>query len=147
MGKLLAQLTDDMKAAMKAGERDRLQVIRMLIAAIKSAQIDQQKDDIGDAPEAAILEKAVKTRKDTVAQAVAVERHDIAERERAEILVIEAYLPKKLDPEELTAKVKALAAEIGYQGLADGGRFMKEWMARYRGLADGRDIQAELKKL
>lgn len=147
MGKLLAQLTTDMKAAMKAGERDRLQVIRMLIAAIKSAQIDQQKDEIGDAPEAAILHKAVKTRKDTVVQAEAANRTDIAERERAEIAVIEAYLPKKLAPAELTAKVKALAAEIGYQGPADGGRFMKEWMARYRGLADGSEIQAELKKL
>lgn len=147
MGKLLAQLTTDMKAAMKAGERDRLQVIRMLIAAIKSAQIDQQKDEIGDAPEAAILHKAVKTRKDTVVQAEAANRTDIAARERAEIAVIEAYLPKKLAPAELTAKVKALAAEIGYQGPADGGRFMKEWMARYRGLADGSEIQAELKKL
>jgi uncharacterized protein YqeY len=147
MGKLLAHLTNDMKLAMKAGERDRLQVLRMLIAAIKSAQIDQQKDEIGDAVEQAILEKAVKTRKETVAQAEAAGRTDIAGRERAEVAVIEAYLPKKFEPAELTAKVQALAAEIGYTGPADGGRFMKEWMARHRGLADGRDVQAELKKL
>ncbi len=147
MGKFLTQLTADMKAAMKAGEKDRLQVVRMLIASIKSAQIDQQKDDLDDAAEAAILDKALKTRKEAIAKAVEHGRSDIAERERAEAVLIETYLPKKFTPAELAAKVQELAKEIGYQGLADGGRFMKEWMARHKGMADGRDVQAELKKL
>lgn len=147
MGKLFARISDDMKAALKAGDRDRLQVLRMLVAAIKQQQIDKQKDDLGDDEEMAILEKAQKMRKDTVAQAEAAGRMEIAARERAEIAVVEQYLPKRLAPAELAERVRALAAEIGYAGASDSGRFMKEWMARHRGLADGRDVQAELKKL
>lgn len=147
MAKLLARITEDMKASLKAGDKDRLQVLRMLIAAIKAQQIDKQKDDLDDGEEQAILEKAVKMRKDTVAQAEAAGRADIADRERGEVAVIESYLPKKLAPAELTEKVRALATEIAYAGASDGGRFMKEWMARYKGLADGREVQAELKKL
>ena|SRR5688572_21546982 len=147
MGKLFARINEDMRAALKAGEKDKLQVLRMLVSAIKAQQIDQQKDDLDDAQDAAILAKAVKTRRDTVAQAEAAGRMEIAARERAEIAVIEAYLPRKLAPAELAEKVGALAKEIGFSGPADGGRFMKEWMARYKGLADGKDVQAELKRL
>jgi hypothetical protein len=147
MGQLFARISQDMKTALKAGEKDKLQVLRMLIAAIKAQQIDKKKDDLDDAEDVAILEKAVKSRKDTVAQAEAAGRTEIAARERAEITLIESYLPKKLSPKELAEKVAALAQEIGYGGMADGGRFMKEWMSRYKGLADGKDVQAELKKL
>jgi len=147
MAKLLARISDDMKAALKAGAKDRLQVLRMLVAAIKAQQIDARKDDLDDAEEQRILEKAVKTRKDTVAQAEAAGRLEIAERERAEVEVIEAYLPRKLAPAELAERVRALAAEIGFSGPSDAGRFMREWMARYKGLADGRDVQAALQKL
>lgn len=147
MGKQFAKLSEDMKAALKAGEKDKLQVIRMLVSAIKAVQIDKKKDDLDDAEELAILEKAVKTRRDTVSQAEAAGRTEIAARERAEIAVIEAYLPKKMSPDELLAKVRALAKELGVTGPADGGKFMKEWMARYKGLADGKDVQDALKKL
>ena len=147
MGKLFARVTQDMKAALKAGEKDKLQVLRMLVSAIKAQQIDKKKDDLEDAEDVAILEKAVKSRKDTVTQAEAVGRTEIAARERAEIAIIDSYLPQKLSAADLTSKVRSLAQEIGYTGVADGGRFMKEWMTRYKGLADGKDVQAELKKL
>ena len=147
MGKLFARVTQDMKAALKAGEKDKLQVLRMLVSAIKAQQIDKKKDDLEDAEDVAILEKAVKSRKDTVTQAEAVGRTEIAARERAEIAIIDSYLPQKLSAADLTSKVRSLAQEIGYTGVADGGRFMKEWMARHKGLADGKDVQAELKKL
>lgn len=147
MGKLFARISEDMKAALKAGEKDKLQVLRMLVSSIKAQQIDKKKDDLEDAEDVAILEKAVKSRKDTVTQAESVGRTEIAARERAEIAIIESYLPQKLSPADLASKVRAVAQEIGYSGLADGGRFMKEWMARYKGLADGKDVQAELKKL
>ena len=147
MGKLLPRLTDDMKTALKGGDKDRLQVLRMLISAIKAQQIDKKKDDLEDGEEIAILEKAVKTRKDTVTQAEAAGRTEIAVRERAEIAVIDGYLPQKMSAAALGEKVQALVKEIGYAGPADSGRFMKEFMARYKGLADGKDVQAELKKL
>ncbi len=147
MGKLFVRLAADMKTALKAGEKDKLQVLRMLVASIKARQIDKQTDDLEEAEDMAILEKAVKTRKDTVTQAESAGRTEIAVRERAEIAVIESYLPQKMSPADLAEKVRAVAKEINYTGLADGGRFMKEWMTRYKGLADGKDVQTELKKL
>ena len=68
-------------------------------------------------------------------------------REQAEIEVIQSYLPRQLGAGEVTEKVRALAAEIGYAGGKDTGRFMKEWMARYKGVADGRLVQEALKAL
>lgn len=147
MGHLLDRLTADMKTALKAGDKPRLEVLRMLVSELKKRAIDAQVDALADADEVAVLQKAVKTRQDSVAQARAANRADIADREAAEVLVIEAYLPRQMDAAEVAAKVRALAAEIGFTGGKDTGRFMKEWMARYKGLADGRLVQDALKGL
>ena len=136
MGSYLDRLTADMKAAMKSGDKARLEVIRMLLSDMKKKAIDAQVDALKDDEEVAILQKAVKTRADSVTQAKAGGRADIAAKEQAEIDVITAYLPKQMSAAEVADKVKALAAEIGYQGGKDTGRFMKEWMAKYKGLAD-----------
>jgi len=147
MNPIQARLSDDMKVALKAGDKDRLLVIRMLIAALKDAQLRHATDEMDETAELEVLRKAVKTRRDSVEQAEKAGRTDIAERERAEITVIEDYLPAAPSPAELAEMVKALAAEIGYQGPKDKGRFMKEWMARHKGLAEGRDVQAALNAL
>lgn len=147
MSQYLARLTEDMKAAMRSGDKPRLEVLRMLISDIKKKAIDAGTDDISDEDEVAVLQKAVKTRADTVAQARAAGRDEVAQKEQAEIDVIQAYLPRQLSAAEVTAKVQALASEIGYQGAKDTGRFMKEWMSRYRGLADGKLVQEALKSL
>ncbi len=94
-----------------------------------------------------MLQKAIKTRSDSVSQATAAGRADIAQKEQFEIDVIAGYLPKQMDAAEVTAKVKEIAAAIGYQGGKDTGRFMKEWMAKYKGLADGKLVQDALKTL
>lgn len=147
MSQYLARLTEDMRAAMRSGDKPRLEVLRMLISDIKKKAIDAGTDDISDEDEVAVLQKAVKTRADTVAQARAAGRDEVAQKEQAEIDVIQAYLPRQLSAAEITAKVQALAGEIGYQGTKDTGRFMKEWMSRYRGLADGKLVQEALKSL
>lgn len=147
MATYLDKLTQDMKAAMKAGDKPRLEVLRMLISELKKRAIDAQVDALPDDEEIAVLHKAIKTRADTVAQAKAAGRDEIAAKESAEIAVIEGYLPKQMTPAEVADKAKALAAEIGYQGGKDTGRFMKEWMARYKGLADGKLVQQALKDL
>lgn len=147
MPQYLARLTTDMKAAMKAGDKPRLEVIRMLISELKKKAIDAKVDDLPDDEEVAVLQKAVKTRADTVAQAKAAGRAEVAAKEQAEIDLIQTYLPQQMGAAEVTAKVKALAAEIGYQGGKDTGRFMKEWMARFKGLADGKLVQDALKGL
>ncbi len=147
MGTYQERLTVDMKTAMKAGDRARLDLVRMLINDIKKRQIDAQVDTLADDEEAAILQKAIKTRTDSVAQATAAGRADIAQKEQAEIDLIKTYLPRMLEGDELRSTVAALATEIGYQGPKDIGRFMKEWQARHKGRADGRAVQDALKAL
>ncbi len=145
MGAYLDTLTADVKAAMKAGEKEKLTVLRMIISDIKKKA--EAEGDLSDEAELAILQKAVKTRTDTVEQATAAGRHEIADREAGEIDLIVGYLPKQMTPDEVDEKVREIAAEIGYAGPKDKGRFMKEWMGRYKGLADGKAVQAALGKL
>ena len=145
MGAYLDTLTADVKAAMKAGEKEKLTVLRMIISDIKKKA--EAEGDLSDEAELAILQKAVKTRTDTVEQATAAGRHEIADREAGEIDLIVGYLPKQMTPDEVDEKVREIAAEIGYAGPKDKGRFMKEWMGRYKGLADGKAVQGALGKL
>ncbi len=143
----LERLVGDMKAAMKSGEKDRLGLVRMLINGIREQQSKLGRDELEESEELAVLQKAVKTRREAVEQAKEVGRQDVVDRESAEIELIQTYLPAMMSPEELAAKVQEVAQEIGYQGPSDTGRFMKEWMARHKGLAEGRDVQAALKAL
>jgi len=147
MASYLERLTADMKAAMKSGDKPRLEVLRMLISELKKRAIDQQVDNLPDEEEASILHKAIKTRADSVAQAQAAGRLEIAQKEQSEIAVITAYLPQQMSAEEVAAKVREVAAAIGYSGGKDTGRFMKEWMGKYKGLADGKLVQEALKSL
>jgi len=113
MGAYLDRLTADVKAAMKAGEKEKLTVLRMIISDIKKKA--EAEGDLSDEAEMAILQKAVKTRADTVEQATAAGRHDLADQEAGEIDLIQGYLPKEMDAAEVEEKVRALAAELGYE--------------------------------
>ena len=115
---LKTQLTEDMKAAMKAGEKDRLGVIRLINAAIKQKDVDERVE-LDDAAVLAVLEKMVKQRKDSVSQYEAANREDLAAVERAEIAVIDAYLPAKLGEAEILAAIEAAIGETGASGPAD----------------------------
>ena len=147
MGSHLDRLTTDMKLALKAGDKPRLEVVRMLVSELKKRAIDAQIDALPEADELQVLQKAVKTRQDTVAQAKAANRQDIVDKETAEIAVIEAYLPKQLSAAEVAGMVQALAKELGFAGGKDTGRFMKEWMARYKDQTNNKLIQKTLKNL
>ena len=147
MANYLEKLTADMKTAMKGGDKPRLEVIRMLISDLKKKAIDAKVDNLPDDEEAAILQKAIKTRADTVAQAKAAGRAEVVAKEQSEIDLITSYLPKQMSTAEVAAKVKEVATAIGYQGGKDTGRFMKEWMAKYKGVADGKLVQDALKAL
>ncbi|MGK0517612.1 MAG: hypothetical protein ACJAUC_000296 [Planctomycetota bacterium] len=146
MGAYLTKLTDDMKAAMRAGEKEKLTVVRMLISDIKK-QIDVDGADLSDESEAAILHRSVKMRSDTIQQAKDAGRDEIVAKEQVEIEWVKAYLPQQMTAEEVDAKVKEVAAAIDFQGGKDTGRFMKEWMSKYKGLADGKLVQAALRSL
>lgn len=145
MGHHQDRLTRDMKAALKAGDKRRLQVLRMLINDLKERQLRSGVDDLPDEDEIAVLQKAVKTRRDSADQARAAGREEMAAAEEAEIAIVQEYLPSMMSPDEVAARVAELAAELGCTGPSDTGRFMKEWMARYKGRAEGRDVQAALR--
>lgn len=145
MAAYLEKLTADMKAAMRAGEKDKLTVVRMLISDIKKKA--EAEGDLSDDAEASILQKSVKMRSDTIEQAKAAGRDEIVKKEEVELEWVKAYLPQQMSEEEVTAKVKEIAEAIDYQGGKDTGRFMKEWMSKYKGLADGKMVQAALRSL
>ena len=147
MGKYLDTLTADMKAAMKAKEKDRLQVLRLAIHAIKQKLQEGTAESLSDADELVVLQKAVKSRRDSIQQAEELNRPDIAEAEKAELVILQAYLPELLTGAELATKVKEVAAEVGYSGPSDTGKFMGAWMKQYKGKADGREVQQALKEL
>lgn len=129
------QLTEDMKAAMKAGEKHKLGVIRLINAAIKQREVDER-IELDDTAVIAVLDKMVKQRKDSVSQYEAANREDLAEIERAEIVVIEAYLPAKMGEAEIVAAIQAAIAETGASGPADMGKLMGALKPRLAGQAD-----------
>ncbi len=132
---LKQQLTDDMKAAMKSGEKERLQVIRLVNAAIKQREVDER-IELDDAAVLAVLEKMVKQRKDSITQYEAAGRDDLAQQERFELGVIQAYLPAQLDSEALAAEVDRAIADVGASGPADMGKVMGVLKPRIAGRGD-----------
>ncbi|KAF1712149.1 glutamyl-tRNA amidotransferase [Pseudoxanthomonas kalamensis DSM 18571] len=132
---LKEQLTADMKAAMKAGEKDRLSVIRLINAAIKQREVDER-IELDDAAVLAVLEKMVKQRKDSVSQYEAAGREDLAAVERAEIAVIDSYLPAKLGEAEILAAIDAAIAGTGATSPADMGKLMGVLKPQLAGQAD-----------
>lgn len=132
---LKAQLTDDMKTAMKAGEKDRLGVIRLINAAIKQKEIDER-IEMTDPLVLAVLEKMVKQRKDSITQFEAAAREDLAAVERYELGVLEAYLPAKLGEAEILAAIDAAIAETGASSGADIGKLMGVLKPALAGQAD-----------
>jgi len=142
---LKQQLTDDMKTAMKAGEKDRLGVIRLIQAAIKQREVDER-ITLDDAAVLAVLEKMLKQRKDSVAQYEAAARADLAGIEKAEMAIIQAYLPAQLSEAEIEAAIKAAVAEAGAgSGPAAIGKVMALLKPRLAGKADMGLVSQRLK--
>jgi len=132
---LKQQLTDDMKAAMKSGDKARLGVIRLINAAIKQREVDGR-TTLDNAAVIAVLEKMRKQRQDSISQYEAASREDLAAIEREEMAVIDAYLPEKLGETELLAAIQAAIAETGAKTPADMGRLMGILKPRLAGQAD-----------
>ena len=129
------QLTEDMKAAMKGGEKHKLGVIRLINAAIKQKEVDER-IELDDTAVITVLDKMVKQRKDSVSQFEAANREDLAAIERAEIVVIEAYLPAKMGEAEIVAAIQAAIAETGASSAADMGKLMGALKPKLAGQAD-----------
>jgi uncharacterized protein YqeY len=142
---LKTQLTDDMKTAMKAGEKTRLGVIRLINAAIKQREVDER-IELDDAAVLTVLEKMVKQRRDSISQFEAAGRQDLADIEIAEMAVIETYLPAKLDPAAVEAAIDAAVAETGASGPADMGKLMAVLKPRLAGQADMGEVSKLVKQ-
>ncbi|WP_267226344.1 GatB/YqeY domain-containing protein [Dyella silvae] len=132
---LKQQLTDDMKTAMRGGEKDRLGVIRLILAAVKQREVDER-IELDDVQTLAVLEKMVKQRKDSISQYEAASRQDLADVERAEMKVIEAYLPAKLSEEEIDALIAAAITETGASSARDMGKVVAAVKEKAAGRAD-----------
>ncbi|TNJ35760.1 GatB/YqeY domain-containing protein [Arenimonas terrae] len=132
---LKAQLTEDMKTAMKAGEKDRLGVIRLINAAIKQKEVDERVE-MTDALVLAVIEKMVKQRKESITQYDAAGRDDLASIERYELGILDTYLPAKMDEASVQAAIDAAVAETGASGPSDMGKLMAVLKPRLAGQAD-----------
>lgn len=117
------RITEDMKAAMRAKEAERLGTIRMLLAALKQKEVDER-IELDDAAVIGVVDKLIKQRKDAAGQFAQAARQDLADKELAEIKVLEAYLPARLGADEVAAEVAKIVAELGASGPGDMGKVM-----------------------
>ena len=142
---LKTQITEDMKSAMKAGEKDRLKVVRLILAAIKQVEIDGRVE-LDDPGVLAVLTKMVKQRRDSVDQFEKGNREDLAAIERDEIAVLENYLPAQLSADELVALVDEVVAATGAESIRDMGKVMGQIKAKAAGRADMGAVSATVKE-
>lgn len=139
------QITDHMKDAMRAKDSARLGTIRMLLAAIKQREVDER-ITLDDAQTVAIVDKLIKQRKDSIAAFTQAARQDLADKESAEVLVLEAYLPARLSPQAIDAEVAAIVAALGASGPGDMGKVMGAVKAKLAGQVDMGLVSASVKK-
>jgi uncharacterized protein YqeY len=142
---LKEQITDDMKAAMRAKEAGKLGTIRLLLAEIKRKEVDER-IEVSDAHVLAIVEKMLKQRKDSITQFEAGGRQDLADIEKAELAILSAYMPAGLSDEEIAAEVAAAVAASGAAGPQDMGKVMAIVKPKLAGRADMTAVSALVKK-
>ena len=143
------QITEDMKTAMRAKDSERLGTIRLLLAACKQREVDER-IELDDAAVVAIVDKLIKQRKDSVEAFVKAERQELADKESAEIKVLQAYLPQRLSADEVLVEVKTIVAELGAElgravGPGDMGKVMGVVKTRLAGKAEMGTVSAAVK--
>lgn len=148
---LKQKIIDDLKAAMKAGDTARRDTLRMLDSMIKNTEIEKRKREEGlsDVEVQEVAARAIKQRKDAIAQYETGGRPELAEKEKAEIEILSAYVPEQLSADETRVKVREVIIEVGAAGKADMGKVMGAAMSRLKGQADGalvkKIVEEELK--
>ena len=144
MSSLKGRITDDMKAAMRSGEKERLGVIRMVTAAIKQREVDER-ISLDDAQVLSVLEKMIKQRKESVAQFQAGNRADLVAKESAEIALLQGYLPSQLSDSEIDALIADAIASTGAVSIKDMGKVMGIIKGKAQGRADMAAVGAKIK--
>jgi uncharacterized protein YqeY len=141
---LKEQITEDMKTAMRAKDAERLGTIRLLLSAMKQKEVDER-IELDDVAVVAIVDKLIKQRKDSIAAFEQAARLDLADKEKAEMTVLLAYLPARMSAEEVTAAVAAIVSELGAKGPSDMGKVMGAVKAQLAGKADMGQVSAAVK--
>ncbi|MDB5966141.1 MAG: GatB/YqeY protein [Polaromonas sp.] len=138
------QITEDMKTAMRARDSERLGTIRLLLAALKQKEVDERVV-LDDAAVIAIVDKLIKQRKDSIEAFQKAARTDLADKEAAELVVLQAYLPARLSAEDIASEVKAIVSQLGASGPGDMGKVMGAVKAKLAGKADMGQVSAAVK--
>ena len=141
---LKARIQDDMKSAMKARETERLAAIRLLMAAIKQKEVDERVE-LDDAAITAVVDKMLKQRRDSVSQYEAAQRQDLADKEKAEMAVLMAYLPQQLSEVEIDTMIEGAILSSGAAGMQDMGKVMALLKPHMAGRADMAAVSARIK--
>lgn len=144
MDTLKERIKDDMKAAMKSGDKSRLGVIRMILAAIKQVEVDER-IELGDDRVIAVLDKMLKQRRESIKQFRDAKRDDLADIEEAEAVVIQDFLPQPLTDAEIDAMVASAIAEVGAASVKDMGSVMALLKPKMQGRADMANVSARIK--
>ena len=132
---LKARIQDDMKAAMKGGDKPRLAVIRLILAAIKQREVDER-IELDDEQVLAVLDKMVKQRRDSIKQYGDAGRDDLVSAEQAEVKIIQEYLPEALSEAEILAIIEQAVSETGAESMQDMGKVMGKVKPQVQGRAD-----------
>jgi len=141
---LKEQINEDMKTAMRARDSERLATIRLLMAALKQKEVDER-IVLDDAAVIGIVDKLIKQRKDSIEAFRKAERHDLADKEEAEMKVLQGYLPARMSAQEVSDAVRALVASLGASGPGDMGKVMGAAKAQLAGKADMGQVSAAVK--
>jgi hypothetical protein len=142
---LRLQIQDDMKTAMKAGDKRRLGAVRLILAAIKQREVDERKE-LTDPEVLAVLEKMLKQRRDSISQYEQAGRTDLAEQEAFEVAVIQGYMPAALGDAEIAALIEEAIATTGAKAMADMGKVMAIVKPKIQGRADMGAVSARVKQ-
>jgi len=146
VSRLKQTLTDDLKQAMRDRDKVKVSVIRLVMSAIKNAEIARQAD-LEDADVLGVIAKAAKQRQESIDAFKQGNRPELVTQEEAELAILQEYLPQPVTHEELVAEARRVIGEVGAESLRDKGKVMPELIARLKGRADGREINAVVTEL
>ncbi len=143
---LKQKLTDDLKQALRAGQKTRISSIRLVLSSVNYAQIAKQAE-LTDADILGVIAKELRQRTESIEAFKKGNRPDLVAQEEAEVAILQIYLPKQMTRDEIVAEARRVIAEVGAQGIADKGKVMPKLIAQLKGKADGREINAVVTEL
>lgn len=139
---LYEKIESEMKEALKSGQATKLSVLRMVVAAVKNAEISKKVKKLEEADVIQVIQKMIKEHKESISQFEKGNRPDLVEKEKSELLILQKYVPAEMSEPELTSIVKSVMQELGVTAKADSGKVMRAVMEKVKGKADGKTVNA-----